>query len=172
MVSSEEILGKNLKFTFTLDDKVEVEDTLSQYDKLEAGRIYDWCRDTTSNIGSHTAKLLINGDKSIKESNYTNDLARIEWVNLADKIAPNFTLMGPNNEGVSGTCLFPQYISDNVTSYANLKIEQKIDSSDWTKFEGARYCFVGVAGSTHSYSSRITDERGNANLQTKTFNLY
>jgi hypothetical protein len=172
IVANEEIKGSDLKFTFTLDDKVEVEDSLSQYDKLEAGRLYDWCRDTTSSIGRHTAKLLINPGKTIKEINYTNDLARVDWDNLADKIAPNFTLMGPNNEGTSGTCLLPQYISDNVTSYANLKIEQKIDSADWIKFEGARYCFIGVAGSSHSYTSKITDERGNAHEQKKTFVLY
>lgn len=172
IVSNEEISGKDVKFNFTLDGKTEVEDTLAQYDKLEAGRLYDWCRDTTSNIGAHTARLQINGDKSIKEVNYTNDLARVDWVNLADNIAPNFTLMGPNNEGVSGTCLFPQYISDNVTTFANLKIEQKIDAADWIKFEGTKYCFTGTSGSTHSYISRISDERGNANEQSKTFVLY
>jgi hypothetical protein len=172
IVANEEIKGSDLKFTFTLDDKVEVEDSLAQYDKLEAGRLYDWCRDTISSIGKHTAKLLINPSKSLKESGYTNDLARVDWENLADIIAPNFTLMGPNDEGDSGTCLFPQYVSDNVTAYANLKIEQKVDDAGWTKFEGSRYCFKGTSGSTHSYASRITDERGNAHEQKKTFVLY
>jgi|GEM_PF-1202724 len=172
IVANEEILGKDVKFSFTLDGNTEVEDTLSQYDKLEAGRLYDWCRDTTSSIGSHIARLQINGAKSLKEGNYTNDLARVDWVNLADNIAPNFTLMGPENAGTSGTCLYPQFISDNVTSFANLKIEQKIDSADWTKFEGSRYCFVGTAGSSHTYASRITDERGNSSEQKKTFVLY
>lgn len=172
MVANENIEGKNVKFTFSLDDKVEVEDTLSQYDKLEAGRLYDWCHDVTTSIGKHTAKLSLNGDKSLKEANYVNNLARVDWENLSDKIAPNFTLMGPNNEGAAGTCLFPQYISDNVTPNSDLKIDHKIDSADWTKFEGSRYCFVGTAGSSHSYSARVTDARGNINEQKKTFVLY
>lgn len=172
IVSNEEIKGSDVKFILTLDDKTEVEDNLGGYDKLEAGRIYDWCHDTTSSIGSHTSRLVLNGGKSLKESNYTNGSARIDWVNLADNIAPNFTLMGPNNEGESGTCVFPQYVSDNVSLYANLKIEQKVDSGDWTKFEGNRYCFKGDTGSSHTYTSRITDERGNSSQQTKTFVLF
>lgn len=172
IVTNQDIKGSDLKFTYTLDDKVEVEDSLSQYDNLEAGRLYDWCRDTTSSIGKHTAKLTINPSKSLKEINYTNDIARVDWENLADNVAPNFTLMGPNDEGVSDTCLFPQYVSDNVTLYSNLKIEQKIDANDWTKFEGSRYCFIGNSGSSHTYASRITDERGNSSEQKKTFVLY
>lgn len=172
IVSNEEVVGKNIKFIFTLDDKVEVENDLSQYDKLEAGRLYDWCHDVTSNIGKHTAKLAINPSASIKELNYTNNLARLDWENLADKIAPNFTLIGPINEGVSGTCLFPQYVSDNVNSYSELKIEQKVDNADWSKFDGNRYCFVGTSGTMHTYLLKITDSRGNINEQNRTFNLY
>lgn len=172
LVSGEDIPGKNIKFSMSLDDKIEVEDNMSWIDRLEAGKIYDWCHDVTGNIGKHTARLLLNPDKSLKEYNYTNDLARLEWENLADKIAPNFTLIGPNNEGIEGTCLFPQYISDNVTAYADLKIEQKIDSNNWTKFDGNRYCFKGTTGTSHTYTSRITDARGNANEQQKTFVLY
>lgn len=172
IVSNEEIMGKNVKFSLTVDDKVEVEDNLGGYDKLEAGRIYDWCHDVTSSIGKHVARLTLNQDKSVKESSYVNSLGRIDWENLADQIPPNFTLIGPNDEGASGTCVFPQYISDNVSAYANLKIEQKVDGGDWTKFPGDRYCFVGTSGSTHTYISRITDERGNANEQSKTFVLY
>lgn len=172
LVSNQNIRGSDVKFTFTQDDKVEAEDTLSQYDQLEAGRTYDWCHDVNGNIGKHTVKLLINPTKSLKELNYTNDLARLDWENLADKISPNFTLIGPNNEGSSGTCLFPQYISDNVTPYSNLKINHKIDSADWTKFVGDRYCFTGTSGSSHAYSVKITDERGNAYEQSKNFVLY
>ena len=172
LVSNQEIKGSDLQFTYTLDGNVVTQDTLAQYDKLEAGRLYDWCHDTTNDLGSHTAKLLINPGKSLTEYNYANDLARVDWINLADKIAPNYTLIGPNDEGDSGTCLYPQYISDNVSAYANLKIQQKVDSADWTTFTGDRYCFVGTFGSTHTYATRITDERGNANEQTKTFALY
>jgi hypothetical protein len=81
-------------------------------------------------------------------------------------------LLGPSNEGAGGTCLFPQYISDNVTPLANLKIEQKIDGAEWVKYGGTRYCFQGTSGSSHTYAVKTTDERGNANEQTKTFVLY
>ena len=172
LVSNEKVSGKDIKFSMSLDDKIVVEDNLGGYDQLEAGRIYDWCHDVTNDLGKHTAKLLLNPDKSLTENNYLNDLARLEWENLADNIAPNFTLIGPNDEGVAGTCLFPQFISDNVTPYADLKIEQKIDSADWTKFDGDKYCFIGPAGESHTYISRITDTRGNANQQNKTFVLY
>lgn len=172
LVSNEKLSGKDIKLSLSLDDKIAVEDNLGGYDYLEPGRIYDWCHDVTTNIGKHTARLLLNGDKSLKESNYVNDLARLEWENLADNVAPNFTLIGPNNEGSAGTCLFPQYISDNVSSYSQLKIEQKVNGGDWTKFPGDRYCFIGTSGSTHTYVSRVTDARGNANEQTKTFVLY
>jgi len=172
LVASEEIKGSDLKFTYSLDGTNEADGDLSQYDKLEAGRLYDWCHDTTSSIGSHTAKLLLNGGKSLKESGYTNNLARVDWSNLADKIAPNFTLVGPNNEAAAGTCLLPQYISDNVTPYDSLKIEQKVDDTDWATFTGSRYCFTGTTGASHTYSIRITDARGNANEQKKTFVLY
>ena len=171
-VSNETILGKDLKYTMTLDDKVEVEDNMSWIDRLEAGKIYDWCHDVTTGIGKHSARLSLNPAKSLKESNYVNDVARLDWENLADNIAPNFTLIGPNNEGSSGTCLLPQYITDNVTPYASLKIEQKVDSADWNTFTGSRYCFVGTSGSSHSYAIRILDARGNKNEQSKTFVLY
>lgn len=171
-VSGESILGKDLKFSMSLDDKIEVEDNMSWLDRLEAGKIYDWCHDVTTGIGKHTARLLLNPDKSLKEANYVNDVSRLDWENLADNIAPNFSLMGPINEGASGTCLSPQYVTDNVTPYASLKIEQKIDSADWITYVGSRYCFVGTSGSTHSYAIRISDARGNKNEQSKTFVLY
>jgi len=172
LVSNETIAGKDLKFIFTLNDKQEAEGNLSQYDKLEAGRLYDFCRDTTTNIGKHTAKLQLNTDKSLKESNFNNDTARVDWENLADNIAPNFTLLGPIDEGEDGTCLFPQYISDNVSTFANLNIEQKIDAENWSKYPGDRYCFKGQTGDSHTYSIRITDQRGNSSKQDKTFVLY
>lgn len=172
IVSNEIIIGKDLKFSFTLDDKLEVENDLGQYDKLEPGRLYDWCHDVTTSIGKHTAKMTLNPSKSIKELNYTNDLARVDWENLSDKIAPNFTLIGPTNEGVDGTCFYPQNVSDNISTYSELKIEQKIDSADWIKYDTAKYCFIGTSGSMHTYLLRITDARGNINEQNRTFNLY
>ena len=172
IVANEVIAGKDVKMIFSLDDKAEDEFNLGQYDKLEAGRLYDWCHDVTTALGKHTARLQINSGKSLKETNYVNDFARLDWENLADKIAPNYTLIGPNNEGTSGTCLFPQHISDNVTPYAELKIEQKADSGDWTKFDGNRYCYKGTAGSSHTHTTKITDARGNSNEQKKTFVLY
>ncbi|MBP9670629.1 hypothetical protein KBD75_04495 [Candidatus Woesebacteria bacterium] len=172
-VSNENIgSGKDIKYRFTLNDKTDAEGDMGQYDKIEAGRTYDWCRDVTTDIGTHTAKLLLNPDKNLKELTYANDLARLDWKNLADQIAPNYTLMGPNNEGEAGTCLFPQYVSDNVTTYANLKIEQKVDTADWSKFEGNRYCIKGTSGSEHTYTIKITDARGNVNEQKRTFVLY
>ena len=172
IVSNEEVKGKDVKFVLTLDDKTEVEDNLGQYDKLEAGRLYDWCRDVTTDIGKHTARLTLNGDKSLKEIIYTNNIAILTWENLSDKIAPNFTLIGPVNEGDTGSCLFPQYVSDNVTPYASLKIEQQVDGGAWSAFDGNRYCFVGTSGSSHTFKIKITDVRNNVNEQTKAFVLY
>jgi hypothetical protein len=170
-VSNEEIPGKNLKFSFSLDDKVEVEDNLGQYDKMEAGRIYDWCHDVTTSIGKHAARLTLNPDKSLKEINYTNDLGRVDWENLPDKIAPNFTLTGPTQDGVK-TCLSIAYLTDNVTKISNLKIEEKYDSGAWATTTATTYCTTGTSGSEHTYSVKVTDARGNANEQTKTFVLY
>lgn len=172
IVANEEVKGKDVKLKLTLDDNATVEDTLGQYDKLEPGRLYDWCRDTSIDMGKHTAKLIINGDNSLKELYPSNNTARLEWENVQDKIAPNFTLIGPKNEGTAGTCLFPQYISDNVTLVSNLKIEQQVDSESWTAFPGTRYCFTGTAGSSHSYKIKITDSRGNVSEQSKSFVLY
>lgn len=172
IVSNEEIAGKNVKFTFTLDDKVEVDDNLGGYDKLEAGRIYDWCHDTTSSIGKHSAKLLLNGDKSLKESNYTNSLARIDWENLADKIAPNFTIGGPFNWAEKGTCFIVYPPSDNVSTVAELKIEQKVDGASWSPLVGGQYCFTGNSGTAHTYAVHMIDARGNTNEQAKSFMLY
>lgn len=171
-VANETIPGKDLKYNFFLNGKQEAEGNLSQYDKLEAGRLYDFCKDTTTSIGKHSARLQLNTDKSLKESNYNNGTARADWENLADNIPPNFTLLGPNNEGENGTCLFPQYVSDNVSTYANLNIEQKVDSANWSKFPGDRYCFKGEKGEPHTYSIRITDQRGNVSQQDKSFVLY
>ncbi|MEI8232131.1 MAG: hypothetical protein WCG44_00125 [bacterium] len=171
IVSNEEIKGSDLKFTFTLDDKVEVEDNLGGYDKLEPGRLYDWCRDTTSSIGKHTARLSINPSKSLKESNYNNDLARVDWENLADKIAPNYTLIGPTNT-TDGTCFVASYVSDNVTAVSGLKYELKQDGGDWQNIQINKYCLRGVSGSSHSMSFKISDARGNANEQSRNFVLY
>lgn len=172
MISNEVVPGKNIKFSLQLDDKIQVEDTLSQYDALEAGRTYDWCHDVTSDIGKHTAKLLLNGDKSVKESNYVNDLASLEWENLADKIAPNFTLGGPYDWTTNGTCFLILSPSDNVTPISSLKVEQKIDDGAWATTAQTQYCFTGTSGDAHSYVIKITDARGNANEQSKSFVLY
>lgn len=172
LTASEKVAGRLIKFTLTYDGKTEVEDNMSWIPELEAGRIYDWCHDVTTDLGKHTAKLVINADRSLKESNYGNDVAEVSWENLADNVAPNYTLMGPVNEGASGTCFFPQYIEDNVTPYTSLKLEHKIDAGAWAPYSGDRHCFVGTTGASHSYSFRITDLRGNKNEQSKTFVLY
>jgi len=172
IVSNEDIAGDKVGYTMTLDDKTINEGTLSQYDKLEAGRLYDLCRDISIDIGTHVVKLNINNTKSLSEANFNNNYARLEYKNLADNIAPNFTLLGPNNEGDAGTCLFPQYISDNVTAVNDLKIEQKVDGGDWVSYTTPRYCFTGDSGSAHSYAIRILDARGNKNEQSRSFNLY
>ncbi len=172
IVSNEEIKGKDLNFVLTLDDKEDVKDNLGQYDKLEPGRLYDWCHDVTNDIGKHIARLTLNGDKTQKEVIYTNDIASLSWENLSDKIAPNFTLLGPTNEAATGSCLFPQYVTDNVTPYASLKIEQQVDGGAWSAFSGARYCFIGTSGSSHLYKIKISDARNNVNEQSKTFVLY
>ena len=172
IVSNEEIKGSDLTFTFTLDDKVEVEDNLGQYDKLEAGRLYDWCHDTTTSIGNHTAKLSLNQSKTLKELNFTNNLARVDWVNLADKIAPNFTLGGPYNWDARGTCFTIISPTDNATSTTSLKIEQKSDSAAYASTNLGEYCFMGTTGDSHTYAVKVTDGRGNANEQSKTFTLY
>ncbi len=173
IVSNEEVAGKNVKFSLSVDDKVEVEDNLGGYDKLEAGRLYDWCHDVTTGIGKHVARLTLNPDKSLKESNYVNSLGRVDWENLPDKIAPNFTLVGPTNEGAGRTCFVsPQYLSDNVTPVIDLKVEHKVDGNAWVVYTDPQYCFTGTSGSTHTYGLRATDARGNINEQTKTFILY
>jgi hypothetical protein len=171
-VSNENISsGKDIKYTFSVDDKIEAEGDMGQYDKIEAGRLYDWCRDVTTGIGTHTAKLLINPGKTLKEITYVNDLARVEWKNLADQIAPNFTLTGPTQDGTK-TCLSITYLSDNVTKNSDLKIEEKYDAGSWATTTATTYCATGVSGSEHAYSVKVTDARGNAIEQKKTFVLY
>jgi hypothetical protein len=171
-VSNENISsGKDIKYTFSVDDKVDAEGDMGQYDKIEAGRLYDWCRDVTTGIGTHTAKLLINPGKNLKETTYVNDLARVEWKNLADQIAPNFTLTGPTQDGTK-TCISIAYLSDNVTKTSDLKIEEKYDAGAWATTTATTYCTTGTAGSEHSYSVKVTDARGNAIEQKKTFVLY
>lgn len=171
-VSNENISsGKDIKYTFSVDDKVDAEGDMGQYDKIEAGRLYDWCRDVTTGIGTHTAKLLINPDKTLKETTYVNDLARVEWKNLADQIAPNFTLTGPTQDGTK-TCLSITYLSDNVTKNSDLKVEEKYDTGSWATTTATTYCATGTTGSEHTYSVKVTDARGNAHEQKKTFVLY
>lgn len=172
VITNQDLEGAKLGYTITEDDKTVSEGTLSQYTKMEAGKIYDVCHDTSLSLGAHKVQLNINNTKSLSESTFANNLGRIDFRNLADNIAPNFTLMGPNNEGSNGTCLFPQYISDNVTLVTALKIEQKVDGGDWTTFPGDRYCFKGTTGSSHTYGLRIIDARGNKNEQSSTFNLF
>lgn len=173
LVASEAMAGKLIKFSMTVDDKDEVSDTMSWIDNLEAGRIYDWCHDVTTSIGKHTAKLTINGDKSVKEANYGNDIASVTWENLADNVAPNFTVSGPFDWGDNGTCLLiPSAPTDNVTASKDLKIEQKVDGGNWTPVVGAQYCFKGTSGSTHTYAVHVVDARNNSAEQVKTFQLF
>lgn len=171
IVSNEDVSGKDVKFTLRVDDIEEVSDNLGQYNKLEAGRTYDWCHDVTTNVGSHSAKLALNGDKSLKESNNSNNLGRIDWVGLSDKIAPNYTLTGPTQDG-DKTCLTMAYLSDNVTKNSDLKIEEKLGSEDWKTTTSTTYCKTGTAGNEYTYSVRVSDARGNLNEQKKTFVLY
>lgn len=172
IISNESLEGSKVGYTITEDDKILSEGTLSQYSTLQAGITYTLCQDVATALGSHTIRMTLNNARSLRETNYSNDMARIDYKNLADNIAPNFTLIGPNNEGDAGTCLFPQYIEDNITPYSDLKIEQKIDDKDWEIFASSRYCFTGIQGSTHTYRVRITDQRDNKNEQSRTFNLY
>lgn len=163
--------GKDLKYSFSLDDKVESEGDMAQYDKIEAGRLYDSCHNVTTGIGKHIAKLTLNPSKSLTELTYVNNLGRIEWDNLPDKIAPNYTLTGPTQDGIK-TCISIAYLSDNVTPSSDLKIEEKLDSQSWSVTTSTMYCLSGAAGTEHTYSTKITDQRGNINQQSKTFVLY
>lgn len=172
IVSNEEVKGKDVKFVLTLDDKTDVEDNLGQYDKLEPGRLYDWCHDVTNDIGKHTARLTLNGDKSLKEIVYTNSIATVSWENLADKIAPNITIGGPYDWDNKGTCFVVYGPFDNVSQTSEIKVEQKVDSQNWAPVLDGTYCFTGDSGSTHIYSVRAADKRNNINEQTKTFVLY
>ncbi len=172
-VANEAVAGKSIKFTFTLDDKIELEDNLGTYDKLETGKIYDWCHDSTTSIGKHTAKLQLNSDKSLKESNYNNNLARIDWENLADKIAPNFTIDGPYL--IDGkTCMRWIHLEDNISVYTDVWAKWKIDGADWSgkTSENPYGCITGTSGSSHTYYVHAEDARGNAYEQSKSFVLY
>lgn len=173
LVVGENIVGKDLNFSFSLDDKVEISDNLGGYDKLEAGRLYDWCHDVTTSLGKHTAKMLLNPDKSLKESNYNNDLARVDYENLSDKIPPNFTIDGPYL--IDGaTCMRWIYLEDNISTYTDVWGKWRIDGGDWSSktSENPYGCVTGTSGSNHTYSVHAEDYRGNVNEQTKTFMLY
>ncbi len=172
VVSNQDIEGSKLGYTLREDDKILVEGTLSQYSKIEAGKTYDVCHDTTTSIGSHKLELNINNAKSLGEATYANNTARLDYKNLADNIAPNYTLAGPYNWNENGTCFLINYPEDNVTSTSSLKVEHKVDGAEWVVFTKAQYCFKGTAGSSHTYATRITDARGNKNEQSSTFNLY
>ncbi len=172
VVSNQDLEGNKLGYTLREDDKVLVEGTLSQYAKVEAGKIYDVCHDVSSSIGSHKLELTINNTKSLGEVTYANNTARLDYKNLADNIAPNFTLAGPYNWNENGTCFLINYPEDNVTPVSSLKVEHKVDTADWTTQSAAQYCFKGTTGSARTYSVRITDARGNKNEQSSTFNLY
>lgn len=171
IVANEAVAGKDIKFSFSLDDKISVEDNLGGYDKLEPGHLYDWCHDLTTDIGKHTAKLLLNPDKSVKEANYVNDLGRLEWENLADNVPPNYTITGPTNED-GKTCFTLTNLFDNVTKVADLKLQGKIDGGEWVTLTTPKSCTTGVSGSQHTGAARVTDARGNINEQTVTFVLY
>ena len=165
--------GKLVKYSLTLDDKEIDSGTLSQYDRLESGRLYDYCHDATIDLGRHSLKLTVNGDKSLKESNHSNNFARVDYENLTDNIAPNFTLSGPYDWGENGTCfLIPSAPTDNVSTASELKLEQKVDGGTWSSMVDASYCFQGTSGSAHSFAARVLDARGNKNEQNKTFNLF
>lgn len=172
VVSNQDLEGSKVGYSLREDDKILFEGTLSQYSKVEAGKIYDVCHDVSTSIGAHKLELTINNAKSLGEASYANNTARLDYKNLADNIAPNFVLIGPNNEGNDGTCLFPQYISDNVSVFAKLKIEQQVDNGALSTFNNNRYCFKGNTGDTHTYLIRITDERGNKSEQSATFKLF
>ncbi len=172
VVSNQDIEGSKLGYTLREDDKILVEGTLSQYSKIEAGKTYDVCHDTSTSIGSHKLELNINNAKSLGEATYANNTARLDYKNLADNIAPNYTLAGPYNWNENGTCFLINYPEDNVTSTSSLKVEHKVDNAEWVVFTKAQYCFKGTAGSSHTYATRITDARGNKNEQSSTFNLY
>lgn len=171
IIANEPVEGKDIKLSFVLNSNSPIEDTLSQYNKLEAGRLYDYCREVSTEIGKHTAKLSFNSDKSIKESNYSNNLGTVTYENLADNVAPNFTLVGPTNDA-GKTCLTATHVSDNVTSISNLKLERKIGTGAWETTTDPTYCFSGTSGAQQTYSFRVTDQRNNKTEQTKTFNLF
>jgi hypothetical protein len=146
----------------------------SQYDKLEAGRLYDLCRDVSVDIGTHVVKLTINNAKSLPEINFTNNYARLEYKNLADNIAPNFTLGGPYDWTTKGTCFIVVSAPvDNVTPLSGLKVEQKVDGGAWSPVVDATYCFAGgISGSAHTFAVHVVDARGNINEQSRTLNLF
>ncbi len=172
LVADESVEGSKIKYKLSVDDKVEVEDTMGWLGTLEAGKIYDWCHDVTTNIGKHTVKLILNPDSALKERNYVNNTARIDWENLADKTAPNITLGGPFDWSDKGTCFIVYAPSDNVNTIAELKIEQKVDGGNWAPIVDGMYCFQGTTGSSHTYAVHALDKRNNVNEQQKTFVLY
>lgn len=172
IVANESVSGKDVKLKFALDDRSVVEDSLSQYDRLEPGRLYSWCRDTTNDIGKHTAKLSLNDDKSLREVVSSNNVAKLDWENLADKIAPNISFGGPFDWEHKGTCFVVYAPSDNVNKISEIKVEQQADSQAWSSVVDGTYCFEGSSGSSHTYKVRAVDARGNTNEQSKSFVLY
>jgi hypothetical protein len=172
VTSNQDVEGNKLGYTITEDDKVLNEGTLAQYSKLEAGKTYDVCHDTTTNIGAHKLQLTINNTKSVGESTYANNTARIDFKNNVDNVAPNYALFGPNNGGTKGTCFNLAYLEDNVTPVNNLKVERRLDGGEWTTLSGLEYCVTGTAGSQHTLATLVTDARGNKNEQSSIFNLY
>lgn len=170
-ITNESLSGSDISYSIFVDDTKIREGNLQSFGIIKANETIKFCQDITSAIGKHNVKFMFNPDRTIPETDYSNNSAEIEYRVLADNVPPSFNI----HEAISeeeGVCIWPENVSDNVTLYSDLVILQKMDDGEWEPYQWPRKCITGSIGEQHTYRVKITDERENTTEKSKIFSIF
>lgn len=135
---------------------------LNEYSK------YDGSFFLPDTVGTYAVTIRVASTLGIVEKDYLNNEANFTYQIIPDKTPPVFDISVADLD-YRGTCATTVNISDNSTQNDHLTIVQKVDNESWTTPEipSASHCFVGTTGDTHTFTVKMTDERGNTTEKTK-----
>lgn len=160
---------QDTNFTSNLWVSLVIEDNGNQINARDIHPGDEICIDLPITSGQHQIKMSLNSGKTIAETDYNNNILQFNYTMKPDTQAPTYDIFGPIKIDGQGTCMFAQHLSDNLTLYSNIQLEQYIDNQLLTPDQYGRVCIQANSGESHSYKAKATDQVGNTNEQSKQF---
>ncbi len=168
---TEEVPVANLTLSLRADGQPATPDSTPAKENYHSNVIFPVCkRFSNPSLGIHTVNLQLVGS-NIQVNDATPAPLIQQFIIAPDTVAPTFTIFGPHQE-TEGTCAHLNDIADNIFSYSDLTISQKMDDGSWTTDKSVgRLCVQGASGSSHTYYAKISDPDGNTTEKNLSFTI-